>query len=488
MNAVLGIDRLPTGIRPLTSVITTVAYGDAEKALIHYAGCGLPDEVSLAALPQFITEQGNTGNRRNVRVAEVQLPVELLRRGVYFVDTLGLESPIVENTRTTERFLPQADAFVLVTSYEGPLSEEEVRFLRKTSTAGHPIFVVANKQDMATPREREDALQYVRQQLGGLPNGQSLRVFSVSARDGLAAKQQGDERLLVASGIAAFEAELVRFLINEKSDEFLSRMSQRIAAVLIKLPRSSENVEADARVAADARRIGINRSLPFALAPSKASSGTQLRPCEVCEHVSERCSDFLRSFQHQITVSTDLQKQLAESGGLCSFHTWLYQRFASPHGICFGFADVLDRWAARLLAMEIPDSASATALTDSKPMRIPAVTACMVCEAQATAESAAVASIVGRVRQHPDGAIGSLSQLCLPHARLLVAAVGDVRLRIKLIAREAAILRRTAEDMRRYALRHDGVRRYLASEEEKGAAQKALSMIAGHRTLNTQPP
>lgn len=34
MNAILGTDRLPTGIRPLTSVITTVAYGSKEQAVI----------------------------------------------------------------------------------------------------------------------------------------------------------------------------------------------------------------------------------------------------------------------------------------------------------------------------------------------------------------------------------------------------------------------------------------------------------------------
>jgi septin family protein len=106
MNAVLGTDRLPTGIRPLTSVITTVTYGSSEKAMIHTAGLSIPQEVRLAELPQYITEQGNSGNHRRVRIAEVQLPVELLRRGFYFIDTPGLGSPIVENTRTTERFLP----------------------------------------------------------------------------------------------------------------------------------------------------------------------------------------------------------------------------------------------------------------------------------------------------------------------------------------------------------------------------------------------
>jgi hypothetical protein len=80
MNAVLATDRLPTGIRPLTSVITTVAYGPKEQAVIHYLGFGTPEDIQLARLPEYITENGNSGNRRRVRVAEVQLPAEILRR------------------------------------------------------------------------------------------------------------------------------------------------------------------------------------------------------------------------------------------------------------------------------------------------------------------------------------------------------------------------------------------------------------------------
>jgi Dynamin family len=41
MNAVLGMDRLPTGIVPLTSVITYVRYGTSERVLLNYEGTRL---------------------------------------------------------------------------------------------------------------------------------------------------------------------------------------------------------------------------------------------------------------------------------------------------------------------------------------------------------------------------------------------------------------------------------------------------------------
>ena len=72
----------------------------------------------------------------------MQLPAEFPRRGFHFVDTPGPGSAVEENIRTTESFLPEADAFLLVTSYESPLSDEEMRFFRAAASSPRRIFVV----------------------------------------------------------------------------------------------------------------------------------------------------------------------------------------------------------------------------------------------------------------------------------------------------------------------------------------------------------
>jgi hypothetical protein len=480
MNAVLATDRLPTGIRPLTSVITTVAYGSREKAVIHYDGFYIPEDIPLDALPAYITEKGNSGNHRRVKVAEVQLPAELLRRGFHFIDTPGLGSPIVENTRTTERFLPEADAFVLVTSYEGPLSEEELRFLRGAAQSGQRVFIVINKQDMASAEGRSDALCYLREQLPGLGDARDAAIFSVSARDGLEAKRAGDARALAASGIAAFEEALVGFLINDKSREFLLRMIDRVASVIRDLPNRAETARLGDQLDAFSRRIGGSRAMavpPAAPGPVGIAASAQIRPCEICAHVAHQVFDFLRKYQYDITVNPERQQDLADRDGLCSFHTWIYESVASPHGTCVGFAAVLDRLAGQLQ--------SAGALPQAL---VPDPGRCIMCEARAAAEGAAVRSVAARFQQNPDAALASLSDLCLPHFRLLAAAVADAGILAKLFGREAALLQRVAEDMRRFALKHEGVRRWLASDEETSAAQRALLLLAGHRTLNTPPP
>jgi small GTP-binding protein len=179
MNAILATDRLPTGIVPLTSVITAVAYGSKERLLVRFRNSVLDREVSIDALPQHVTQQGNPGNVQRIASAEIQLPAEILRRGFYFVDTPGLGSVIAENTLTTETFLPEADAFVLVTSYESPLSEEEVQFFKAASAWGKRIFVVLNKQDTVSPEQREAVRNFVQEQLKFFFDRAQPGIFSV---------------------------------------------------------------------------------------------------------------------------------------------------------------------------------------------------------------------------------------------------------------------------------------------------------------------
>ena len=236
MNAILGTDRLPTGIVPLTSVITTVGYGSKECAVLKYDNRILDKEIPIALLPQHITQQNNPGNVQHIKTAEIRLPAEILRRGFYFVDTPGLGSVIVENSLTTQAFLPEADAFVLVTSYDSPLSEEEIRFFRASASSGRQIFVVLNKQDTVTPEQQETALAFVREHLG-----QTIPpIFSVSATEGLKAKQSKDNALLNASGVPDLEKALLGFLLTDKSCEFLLQMRDRVRGVLRELPHSPE--------------------------------------------------------------------------------------------------------------------------------------------------------------------------------------------------------------------------------------------------------
>jgi small GTP-binding protein len=350
MNAMLGSDRLPTGVVPVTSVITTVSYGTEEKAVLYYQHTSLFLDIPLWQLAEHITEQGNPGNRRRIRMAEVQLPADLLRRGFYFVDTPGLGSSIIENTRTTEAFLPEADAFILVTSYDSPLSEEEQRILQTIHHSHRRVFVILNKQDCVDAAQRAQVHEHLQTQLTAVFGNEVPPVFSISARQGLEARLHGDPTEFTASGLAVFETALLGFLVNEKRREFLLRMCDRIAVILnAQIGAQQDGV----RLAALRAEVAAMQSVavaPPTISVSSNSISPTLPACEVCTGVAEASFNFLAQYQHQLHGNSDALTDLARRRGLCPTHTSFFEAIAAPMQICTGFAGVAERQAAYLRA------------------------------------------------------------------------------------------------------------------------------------------
>ena len=164
MNAILGGDLLPTGTVPLTSVITTVRYGSRNRSCL--TSTAVVRAVRSLFRSWLITLRSNRilEMSKISRMPRLSCPSRSCVEGssLLIAQDWGLRS---ENTQTTERFLPQADAFVLVTSYESPLSEEEDRILHRVRLTNKRLFVVLNKQDTVSATEREEALAFVTERL-----------------------------------------------------------------------------------------------------------------------------------------------------------------------------------------------------------------------------------------------------------------------------------------------------------------------------------
>ncbi len=230
MNALLGVEKLPTGILPLTSVITTVAYGETERVLLQREGWSFPQEILLEELSDYVTQHGNPGNEKKVTLAEIQLPHEMLRLGVHFIDTPGIASAIRANTRTTRQFLPEIDAAILVTSFESPLSETELEFLKEVRESVRKVFIVVNKHDLVPAGERTQVTEALDEELVAR-FGDRFEIFSVSAHDALLAKQSGSEHDLERSGLPTVETALTTFLRAQKAQELLLRAADRTESI-----------------------------------------------------------------------------------------------------------------------------------------------------------------------------------------------------------------------------------------------------------------
>ncbi len=497
MNALLGGDHLPTGIVPLTSVITTVRYGSQKQVVLNFNDSGLRRKVPFSQLAEYVTQQSNPGNIKHVAYAEIELPVEMLRRGFFFVDSPGLGSSIPENTQTTEQFLPEADAFVLVTSYESPLSEEEDRILHRIRLTNKRLFVVLNKQDTVTAEERSQAFKFVSERLERFSFSETPRIFSISAREALDAKQSENEDSLKESGLRSLEEELLRFLTEERAQSFLSNMYGRTTTFLtsrLRLESEHEREEAyntllgrlrdlrEKSLGPEAQSegavgIGQESSVPVATLQIEKRTG-----CWICGSVLDAIFRFLGQYQYDLTINPETQREHARRGGFCSLHTWQYENISSPYGVCTAYPELAHRIAGELERLAKEASHPNGALENVKWLLATADT-CRVCEVRLEAERKAVETATDAARD-ADGTEGKhLQACCLPHLVLVVESLGTGRPAQNLLLAHAKLLERTAEDLQRYALRHDALRRYLTSEEERQASQLALLLLAGHRSV-----
>ncbi len=473
MNAMLGSERLPTGIVPVTSVITTVSYGSEERVILHYRHTSLFMDIPIAELASHITERGNPGNVKQIRVAEVQLPAELLRRGFYFTDTPGLGSSIKENTRTTEGFLPEADAFVLVTSFEAPISEEEARVLKDVARSGQQVFVVVNKQDAVDAAERAEVLEHLAGRLQAIFGAARPAVFPLSAIEALAARKRGDQAGLAASGVPALETALVHFLLNEKRRAFLLNMSRRVGELI-----EPGDTSGRARLDAIEAELAKTPAAQAAVTPTSEIPAT-IKECEVCARVAEATFRFLAAQQYQLGGDEKARAALETRGGFCGPHTWQFEAMAAPKEIATAFPGVLERQAGRL-RQAAGQGADRVGTSRMVAAVLPTAATCPACVVARQAVREGVAALAGRLKRDLAGGVRSLSAICLPHLAELVGAIEEPEAMQAVLQREAELMERLAEDMRGFALKRDGMQRHLTSKEEAAAGERGLRVLLGN--------
>jgi hypothetical protein len=187
---------------------------------------------------------------------------------------------------------------------------------------------------------------------------------------------------------------------------------------------------------------------------------------------------FLARYQYDLSTRPGTQEQHAKEGGFCPLHTWHYEQIASPRGVCTAYPALLNRTASHLRSLAT-DGAAQTEF--SSPLL---ESDCPACEVRWATEDQTVASILSRVIQVSDPSKLTLSALCLPHLQLILRRTENEPFRKFLLNREAALMERIAEDMQRYAIKYDALRRDLASAEEHDSYLQALQLIVGHRNVN----
>ena len=225
LNALLGEELLPTSVVPLTAIPTFLRSGTVLRATISFINGKKPKEFYFDKpeelndiLVKYVTEDGNSKNKKEVSHVEVYHPSPILRDGVILIDTPGVGSTIKHNTEMTMNFLPQCDAAMFLISADPPITEVEVEFLKKVKSKVSHLFFILNKVDYLSKKEQTLSEKYflkvLKEQVG---IDKKVDVFSVSARKGLDAALKDNSKLWTKSGMGKVESHLMDFLVNEKA-------------------------------------------------------------------------------------------------------------------------------------------------------------------------------------------------------------------------------------------------------------------------------
>jgi len=503
MNAIIGRPLLPTGLLPLTSAITTLCYGPQEKVILKRAGWVLDHEIQLGELADFVTEQGNPGNEKGVIEARVELPVDFLRRGLYFVDTPGVGSARQENTATTYSFLPQADAVIFVTSVEAPLSETEEGFLRDIQGYVRRLFLIVNKTDLLAPHEQDQVLTYIQAGLTDTLKTSNVDVYPLSARLALQAKLENNRKMLESSGLPVFEKRLAAFLAEEKSGTFLVSISDGLASILADLSSDHPDIhvlrtkvnafQADllsgelnkSPLEVDVSSQEVTRP-PTIQKLSEAKAAQNLRKtrtCLICDAQSRAVFDFFAGFQGDLAKDAQVRKEFASIRGFCNVHTWQFQGVAAPQDLSAGYATLVETAAAAL--QEIATDFVAQSVESIVDL-LPKHENCPACQVLRKEQEAQVSRFLHYVST-PDGQTfyhQSLG-LCLPHLKAVLELQPSQEIVGFLLSEQSEHFNDLADDMHSYVLKRDALRRELLNTNEENAWRRALVQLVGERTAHT---
>jgi GTPase Era involved in 16S rRNA processing len=295
LNALLGARVLPTGVLPLTSVVTVVGHGGRERVVVETEDAP-PAERPLSALHEYVTEADNPGNARHVRVVRVELPHPLLEAGLQLVDTPGVASIHGHNTQAARDALGRVDAALCVLAADQPLADAELELFQDVARRAGRIMVLVNRADIVGRQGRDEAMRFIVSGLraGGLEIADD-DVFVVSARTG--------------AGLERLSSALLQLADRDRKQVLGAsvRVSVRLAAEELARAATVERSALELPIAELAHAAARLRGRMIALTEARADAEDIMRR-RVADAVRERVDEPL--MRHARDRRTELDREL----------------------------------------------------------------------------------------------------------------------------------------------------------------------------------
>ena len=251
INALLRTDLLPTDVLPETATINALMYSETPTVqVVMNDGREETGEASREYLQRFSArEDGGLAN--NVKYIKIGYPSALLKNNLVIVDTPGVDDINESRSEVTYRFIPKANAVIILLDAKSPLKKTEKDFIdSKLLPLGlDTILFAANKFDAVDDEEDEDYLEDLRIRLGkafkiGERNAQlrKIQLYPLSAKWALQGILQNKPNLTAASGIEELTDALQEMVFNGKVEQNkIFHYKRRLRSILDARLRDLEN-------------------------------------------------------------------------------------------------------------------------------------------------------------------------------------------------------------------------------------------------------
>lgn len=234
INAMLGKEVVSAGVTPLTSVATEIAYAENDCAMVHFMD-GSKKTIDLKEIHEYATEKYNPLNRKRVGKVEAFVQSSFLADGLVLVDTPGVGSTYMHNTKSAYEYIPKADAAIFVVSADPPISKAECDFIRDVRKYVDKIFFVQNKVDYLAEEDMAESLTFTQGVIASEVGSAGIELYPISARLALEAKKSGNTEILHESMLPAFESDIGGFLVKGKGETLLESVGRKTANLLADL-------------------------------------------------------------------------------------------------------------------------------------------------------------------------------------------------------------------------------------------------------------
>ncbi|MCH5211615.1 MAG: dynamin family protein [Oscillospiraceae bacterium] len=200
----------PVDLNVCTNVVTIVRYSETEQISALINDPSAPDgsrieRITRQQISEYVSEQGNPNNYKDVQCLDVAIPNEALKDGAVFVDTPGVGSLNPIHAEVTYSFLPNADLIIFVTDSLSGMTETELKFLERGYKSCPNIVFALTKKDLNVDYQEiaNDNKAKIKSKIS--MEEEDIKILPVSSMAKLRYLSKGNKSMYKNSGFIEFE-------------------------------------------------------------------------------------------------------------------------------------------------------------------------------------------------------------------------------------------------------------------------------------------